>query len=706
MVGVRRRVSLFASLGVGVLAATAVPLASTAVAHGPARTVVAQSSGAGACSPAAPHGSPVPLPLPTAIDASKTPSFQIDVLTDQTVSPALYCYVVHGTTTTYVEAPTIYVPQGAKFSMTLADKIVPIGPSPLPTPQAYSDDKTCALLNYEPTPTPSPIPSAYQGNGRIPATEPMPGMVDGNTNFHTHGFHIEPDVDNVFKSLAQSANGTCVYNFQVQANQPPGTYWYHAHLHGVSDAQVGGGLGGTIVVVPAPAPSRTPSDLDLPDTVLLVKNYNGPPPAQTAQLNRRLKNSAAARLRAKRPAPRVRASAAFDPFNPPPYESGVSYPTIPANTVPDPCVAQGGPTALGVNGAAMPTAATDAALATTANVPTVYQDPSGPGMRYRIVNASSDDYLNVRLIDGAGRYINGFKVLARDGVPVNWNLDTGRIDPLKPDAVLRDNVFLAPSNRVDIFVPAKLRATIIGAAQKAPFCTGALAFAGIPPRGIVSIVPTAQARAMRHTLGGNAARLMAIHPLASATTPTFADLFAAKRIAREQQRALTFSEYDDGTFYVTETGSRPQPLPAPWIEHPFWLQPAVSPPGPSPLPTDSRYQADIWVKKLPRGQRTIEIWNLYNATGEAHAFHIHQMTFVSLKSQYEPSNGQRVFLDSIAIPPATVLKQSTATTQPQLQPSLTQIQIDFTNVDPGTFVFHCHMLFHEDHGMMGIIHLY
>jgi FtsP/CotA-like multicopper oxidase with cupredoxin domain len=43
---------------------------------------------------------------------------------------------------------------------------------------------------------------------------------------------------------------------------------------------------------------------------------------------------------------------------------------------------------------------------------------------------------------------------------------------------------------------------------------------------------------------------------------------------------------------------------------------------------------------------------------------------------------------------------------PYLQPSFTQIKIDFTNIDKGTFVFHCHMLFHEDHGMMGVVHLY
>ncbi|MDE1887157.1 MAG: multicopper oxidase domain-containing protein, partial [Gammaproteobacteria bacterium] len=40
---------------------------------------------------------------------------------------------------------------------------------------------------------------------------------------------------------------------------------------------------------------------------------------------------------------------------------------------------------------------------------------------------------------------------------------------------------------------------------------------------------------------------------------------------------------------------------------------------------------------------------------------------------------------------------------PLIQPSITKIILDFRHVPRGTFVFHCHMLFHEDHGMMGTI---
>ena len=63
-------------------------------------------------------------------------------------------------------------------------------------------------------------------------------------------------------------------------------------------------------------------------------------------------------------------------------------------------------------------------------------------------------------------------------------------------------------------------------------------------------------------------------------------------------------------YYITET-SNPN-----FREHPFW--PTYGPGATAPS------NADVVVK---RG--TIEEWYLINATMESHAFHIHQMSFVS-----------------------------------------------------------------------------
>ncbi len=690
--GVRTPISFFVALGVVAATTTvsAVPVVAQSTPPAPAPT--ATSASAAPCGPNPVSGGA--LPLPPVIDTQRRSSFELDVV--GAPGGKLFCYLDPLNGRPYIDAPTIVVRAGRSFTMKLVDKISPqIGPDPSPSPQAYAPDK-CALLDYERAALPPPSAPGYAGRKRVVATMAPDDMIMNNTNFHTHGWHVEPDVDNVFKSVAQTANGVCTYTFKVRANQPPGSYWYHSHLHGLAEAQVGGGLAGTLVVLPVAAGPQ------LPDTVLLVKNYNGPAAGLEQQLDQQRRNAPAKRM--------VRAMAngaqpPFDPFNPPAEPSG---PKFPSPMPPTPCKITPVKDNLGVNGVRIPVGTSDASLAHNAAVPTVYQNPHGPGMVYRVVNAASDAYLNLRVIDANGTY-QPMTVLGRDGVPVDWDLDRGRVDPSKPDAVTRANVFLGPSNRADIFIKPGFRGTIIGAQAVAPFCLGYLSFTGLPSRGIVTIQTTQRSGML--AAAAPAAAANAARPHVSASTPTFADVFAQSAPVTGQHRAITFTNYDDGQFYVTETGSMPQPLPAAWHEHPFWLRPAAAPPGPSPLPAESRYQADVWVKKLPPPQKTVEVWNLYNAVAEAHEFHIHQLTFVALVSAYEPATSQRVFLDSIALPGAALAPPPPGAPPaqpgyPYLKPSLTQIKIDFTNVDKGTFVFHCHMLFHEDHGMMGVVHLY
>ncbi|HEY6234531.1 MAG TPA: multicopper oxidase domain-containing protein [Candidatus Elarobacter sp.] len=688
------------------------------------------SAASSPCLPGVPAGRPIRLPLPPDIDATTATAaykFQLDVLGNSQADNLahVYCYVHHvaGSPPRYVEAPTIRVRQDQSIEMTLVDTLPPAGatarPDPVPSASATSDDGTCALLNDEGA-SPSPMPGGYMTTPRIPFV--MAPMISGDTNFHTHGFHNDPDVDNVFKSLAMSAGGTCVYKFHVPPDQPPGTYYYHAHLHGFSDDQVGGGLAGAIVVMPSASPaSSTPDtsdDLALPDAVLLIKDYNPPPvPSPTP-------TPAVMPTPTPTPIPAVRPGrVAFDPFHPPAYVSGVAYPPIQPQTTPDPCGGQAapGPKQLAVNGVLMPmmmpngsspgaAEASDVAVTTSPDVPVFYQRANA--MRYRVVNTSGDSYVNIRLVAN-GKYVEPFKVLARDGVPVNWDMDSSRIDADRnvPNAVERTNVFLAPSNRVDIFVAKEsLPVAIIGAAGTGQWCTGWFNFRPLASRAIVSIRPLGGAAAVRGTENTVVRRPLRI-ARAGTTNATFGERFAEEPLSPDvTERAITFTEYDPFEFYVTQTGIKVggKATHVDWMEHPFWLRPPGSS-APSPLPTGSHYQADIWVKKQPPPKKTVEIWDIYNATGEAHAFHIHQMTFVALKSLYEPDSrtkGDRLFLDSIALSPGTVEPPSTPVSYPMIQPSLTRIKIDWTHVKPGTFVFHCHMLFHEDQGMMGIVHLY
>ncbi|KAF4665701.1 hypothetical protein FOZ61_010603 [Perkinsus olseni] len=68
------------------------------------------------------------------------------------------------------------------------------------------------------------------------------------TNLHVHGMHISPDEDNVLVSCQPGQNLTYVYH--ILKDHAHGTYMYHAHLHGSTFIQVGQGLAGALIVGP------------------------------------------------------------------------------------------------------------------------------------------------------------------------------------------------------------------------------------------------------------------------------------------------------------------------------------------------------------------------------------------------------------------------------------------------------------------------
>jgi FtsP/CotA-like multicopper oxidase with cupredoxin domain len=87
---------------------------------------------------------------------------------------------------------------------------------------------------------------------------------------------------------------------------------------------------------------------------------------------------------------------------------------------------------------------------------------------------------------------------------------------------------------------------------------------------------------------------------------------------------------------------------------------------------------------------TMEEWTLVNVTSEIHTFHIHVNPF-----QAEPAAGAAPYYqDNILLPPGPPGDGGKATT-----PTQTKVRMRFVDY-PGTAVFHCHVLFHEDHGMM------
>jgi FtsP/CotA-like multicopper oxidase with cupredoxin domain len=93
-------------------------------------------------------------------------------------------------------------------------------------------------------------------------------------------------------------------------------------------------------------------------------------------------------------------------------------------------------------------------------------------------------------------------------------------------------------------------------------------------------------------------------------------------------------------------------------------------------------------------QGSIEDWTIENRSLENHAFHIHQIHFLLLEQNGAPvSAANSQYLDTIQIP-------FWSGTGPY--PSVT-LRMDFRGQITGDFVYHCHILDHEDKGMMAII---
>jgi FtsP/CotA-like multicopper oxidase with cupredoxin domain len=182
-----------------------------------------------------------------------------------------------------------------------------------------------------------------------------------------------------------------------------------------------------------------------------------------------------------------------------------------------------------------------------------------------------------------------------------------------------------------------------------------------PNRALVSIVTTPGGGEPGPSLSANP------EPLPPAARPWIGT------VAPTRVRKLYFSEKlqdpnDPASgieFYLTEEGKTPAPF-----------DPASDVP-------------DIVVR-----QGDVEDWVIENRSMELHDFHIHQLHFQLVDWNGVPVN-EPVLRDTVNVP---YYNGHT------LQYPSVRVRMDFR--DPnivGTFVYHCHVLDHEDQGMMGTI---
>jgi len=84
------------------------------------------------------------------------------------------------------------------------------------------------------------------------------------TNLHSHGLWVSPsgNSDNVL--LAIHPNVNFEYEYNIPSDHPAGTFWYHPHTHGSTAMQVASGMAGALVVEGARYPTaKANGDLDI-----------------------------------------------------------------------------------------------------------------------------------------------------------------------------------------------------------------------------------------------------------------------------------------------------------------------------------------------------------------------------------------------------------------------------------------------------------
>jgi FtsP/CotA-like multicopper oxidase with cupredoxin domain len=107
---------------------------------------------------------------------------------------------------------------------------------------------------------------------RLPADATCAGADHGNvnvphcfngTNLHSHGLWVNPsgNGDNVLLSIDPGVSFE--YEYAIPSEHPAGTFWYHTHRHGSTALQVSSGMAGALIIKGDRVPTANrPGDLD------------------------------------------------------------------------------------------------------------------------------------------------------------------------------------------------------------------------------------------------------------------------------------------------------------------------------------------------------------------------------------------------------------------------------------------------------------
>ena len=438
-------------------------------------------------------------------------------------------------------------------------------------------------------------------------------MSSTSTNLHFHGLTIPPvcHQDEVLKTSISAGSAPFEYRFRIPADEQPGLYWYHPHLHGFSKVQVLGGASGALIIEGLERANTAAAGL--PERVFIIRDED-------------LLNPKAPPSKSEPIIPKMMIDKDGDTAN-----TGTGFGT-PAKD-------------LSINFVSVPYPDYPTAM--------IKMKPGQPQL-WRIVNASAITYLNLQVI--FDRKPQLMEVVALDGVAVNAN-GSG------PSGTLPQNhLGIPPGGRAE-FIVKPPDSTVRSALLVCRTVNTGAGGENDPNRALATIVATDNASAPQSKMPSGEPSLVA------SALPWLGS------VAPVRTRRLYFSETlsdpndpnSPTAFFITVDG-----------EKPALFDPA------SGVPAIVAHQGDV------------EDWIIENRSTELHAFHIHQIHF--LLTEWNGTQLNEPYLrDTINVP----FYDGRSLAYPQIK-----VRVDFRDPNTiGTFVFHCHLLEHEDNGMMGLIRI-
>ncbi len=267
---------------------------------------------------------------------------------------------------------------------------------------------------------------------------------------------------------------------------------------------------------------------------------------------------------------------------------------------------------------------------------------------WRVINASANTILNLQLLfDGTPQLMRVFSV---DGIPIPGGPVSQRDVPLGPGA------------RAEMIVPTPK------AGQSAQLITrkwdtGPMGDSD-PERPLAKIISDPAVK--ESLLPLLSARALVAPDLSRAKPVVDRHLYFAESANEEKEGGTPGSEAneDANTRFYLIVGGQPAAL--------FNMK---APPN------------------LVVHQDTVEDWTISNTSFEDHVFHIHQLHFKVLEIDGRPVNDPAI-RDTINIPHL----------RPGVPPPSVKLRMDFRGTNlVGTFIYQCHIVAHEEGGMMGTI---